>query len=188
MTRRTAPYSRRLPCWAALVIGWTGLVACSSARPKFPEREPVLVDPDRRPFKDKPEEYFSPFAWDGADQTMFRPISRFFAVDPAAESINVNALDEVPDSSWYTNRLSRRGMTPEEMALGPCPPGSGADPSIVDAPVAPWTVTGAKPNGANPGFIIKDAAGKRYLVKFDGVVQGPFLQVGFRLMALYWCG
>jgi hypothetical protein len=30
-----------------------------------------------------------------------RPISDFWAVDPAGESINVNSLDEVPDSSWF---------------------------------------------------------------------------------------
>ena len=33
---------------------------------------------------------------------------------------NVNALDEVPDSSWFTNRLGRRPMTTEEIARGPC--------------------------------------------------------------------
>src|SRR5262245_7308708 len=35
---------------------------------------------------------------------------------PAA---NVNALDEVPNSSWYTNRLYLHGMTLEEIARGP---------------------------------------------------------------------
>jgi hypothetical protein len=33
-------------------------------------------------------------------------------------------------------------------------------------------IKGAKPNGFNPGFFIKASDGKRYLVKFDGVVEG----------------
>ena len=127
---------------------------------------PRWVDPDQRPFADEPAEYFSPFGWDGADQMVFRPITRFFAVAPGGEAVNVNALDEVPDSSWFRNRIGRLPMTPEQLALGACR-GRPIDPR------GTWTVTGAKPNGANPGFIIEDQYGRRFLLKFDGVVQGP---------------
>jgi hypothetical protein len=140
--------------------------ACGAGLQKVPLQEPVWLDPDQRPFRNEPAEYFSPFGWDAADQTIFRPVARFFAVDPAGESVNVNALDEVPDSSWFRNRLSRYPMSPAQVAQGPCR-GPSLDPS------GPWTVIGAKPNGANPGFLIKAADGRRYLVKFDGVVQGP---------------
>jgi len=104
--------------------------------------------------------------WDVGDQSVFYPLTRLFVIDPAGESVDVNALDEVPDSSWFENRIGLHGMSPEQTALGPCEPGSGPPPT-------PWLVTGAKPNGANPGFIIKDASGQRHLVKFDGLVQGP---------------
>jgi hypothetical protein len=123
-------------------------------------------DPDRRPFKEKPEEYFSGFAWDGANQLIFRPVSRFFAVDPGGEAVNVNAFDEVPNSSWFQNRIGRAPLALETFARGSC-----------DTPLPsqdkPWSVTEAKPNGANPGFIIKASDGKKYLLKFDGLVQGP---------------
>lgn len=121
-------------------------------------------DPDRRTFQNQPEEYYSPFVWDGANQTVFRPISRFFAVDPAGEAINVNALDEVPDSSWFTNRLGRHGLTPNEAARGAC----------VTPPIDPTkkiVVKSAKPNGFNPGFFIK-TEDRRYLMKFDGNTEG----------------
>ncbi len=142
------------------------LSACGGTLRSFPLEEPMWRDPDRRPFEGTPEDYFSPLAWDGADQTIFRPISRFFAVDPAGESINVNAVDEVADSSWFHNRIGHRAMTPTEVARGSCR-------TTDTAPVEPWTVTGAKPNGANPGFIIEDARGRNYLVKFDGQKAGP---------------
>jgi hypothetical protein len=149
--------------WAALLAVCAG---CAGTAGQFPLREPLWQDPDQVPFGPRPEEYVSPMVWDVGDQSVFYPLARMFAVDPAGESVNVNALDEVPDSSWFTNRIGRRAMSASEVALGPCEPGSGHVP-------APWTVIGAKPNGANPGFLIKDAAGQRHLMKFDGLVQGP---------------
>ena len=49
-------------------------------------------------------------------------------------ALNVNTLDEVPDSSWFTNRLGRHDMTIDEVVRGP---------DTVDGP-APgiWMVTG----------------------------------------------
>jgi hypothetical protein len=125
----------------------------------------MLQDEDMRPFTPAPEEYYSPFMWDGADQMVFRPLSRFFAVDPAGEAINVNALDEAPDSSFFQNRIGARPMTPEQLALGAC----AQEPPLDTA--APIMIGGAKPDGANPGFIVKDAGGRRYLLKFDGLLQ-----------------
>ncbi len=142
------------------------LAACGSLRP-FPLAEPMTSDPDMQPFAPMPAKYFSPLVWDAADNLVFRPISNFFAVDPARASKNVNAFDEVPASSWFTPRLGQRTLTPDEVALGPC---EGAPP--LD-PAAPWTVTGGKPDGENPGFFIKGQDGSRYLLKFDGVAQAP---------------
>jgi hypothetical protein len=154
-------------CWlGAMFASGLGGLGCGGGPSRFPLREPIWSDPDRHPFPTMPEEYFSPFGWDAADQTLFRPVSRFFAVDPAGEALNVNALDEVPDSSWFTNRAGRYAMSPRQMAVGPC---TSPPPN----PAGPWKVKDAKPNGANPGFIIKANDGKKYLLKFDGVLQGP---------------
>ncbi len=149
-----------------LALAALSLTACGSGLRKYPLKDPLWVDPDRRPFAGEPEEYFSPFAWDGADQMVFRPISRFFAVDPAGEAVNINAFDEPPSSSWFYHRIGRNGMTPAQAAKGSCV-------TPLPDPTKTWTVTGAKPNGANPGFLIKASDGLRYLVKFDGTVQGP---------------
>jgi hypothetical protein len=142
------------------------LLACAQGPARFPLSPPLWRDEDEVPFGPAPSEYVSPMVWDVGDQSLFYPLTRVFAVDPAGESINVNALDEVPDSSWFQNRIGLHGMSPAATALGPC------EASLGDPPT-PWRVTGAKPNGANPGFIIEDASGKHHLVKFDGLVQGP---------------
>jgi len=136
-------------------------IACASAPRKFPLRDPLWVDDDQRPFKGTPEEYWSPLAWDGADQTIFRPMSKFFAVRPGSEAINVNALDEVPTSSWFTRRAGTMPLTRDDFFEGAC---KGRPPLSTDEK---WTVTKAKPNGANPGFMIKVKDGRKFLVKFE---------------------
>src|SRR5438067_13789266 len=94
---------------------------CSSGTRRFPLKAPLARDSDLNPVyvacreeNDKkegkkkvctPEPYESPFAWDGANQIAFRPLARVFAVDPAGDSQNVNAFDEVADSAWFTNRM-----------------------------------------------------------------------------------
>jgi len=59
---------------------------------------------------------------------------------------NVNTIDEVPDSNWFTNRAGTRPFTPDEMYRGPSD----------DAGPAPgqWTVS-RKSNGVSPGFTIR---------------------------------
>ncbi|MCB9737377.1 MAG: hypothetical protein H6745_32765 [Deltaproteobacteria bacterium] len=166
----------------ALLVVAAAVSGCSTFR-AFPNQAPMAVDDDRQPFGPKPETYFSPFVWDGADNSVFRPLSNLLAVDPAGAAINVNAVDEVPDSSWFTNRigLGDGAITPERLAVGPC---EGAPPAD---PAGPWTVTGGKPDGENPGFFIKMQDGSRYLLKFDGAHQAPRATAADVIVTrLYW--
>ena len=71
---------------------------------------------------------------------------------------SVNTIDEVPDSSWFTNRAGTRPITVEEMQRGPSDD-RGATPGT-------WTVS-RKANGVSPGFTITDERNRRYFVKFD---------------------
>jgi hypothetical protein len=74
-------------------------------------------------------------------------------------ALNVNTLGEVPDSSWFTNRLGVREMTIEEILRGP---------SQVDGPApGTWEVTGRPDSGITPKFTIRDARGDTYLIKLD---------------------
>lgn len=71
---------------------------------------------------------------------------------------DVNTIDEVPDSNWFTNRAGTRPMSPDEMLRGP-----SADTGPVPGR---WTVS-RKANGVSPGFTITDERNRRYFVKFD---------------------
>lgn len=70
---------------------------------------------------------------------------------------NINTLDEVPDSDWYTNRPP---LSIEQLRAGPTQEHAPA----LDQPL---TILSAKSEGATPGLVIQDAKGQRFVMKFD---------------------
>jgi hypothetical protein len=79
--------------------------------------------------------------------------------DMTRRALSINTIDEVPDSSWFTNRIGSRAMTPADVARGP-------DTGTGPAPGA-WTITSGKSDGVTPGFTVLDSAGVRWFIKFD---------------------
>jgi hypothetical protein len=148
---------------AVFVASETG---CSAALRPFPPRAPLARDPDRHPFRGHLKSHFSAPVWDRYDKSFFSPASRYLALDVGVEAANVNALDEVPDSSWFENRIRAVSASTEAMARGPCVP------PVLDGS-GPWNIVSGKPDGANPGFIIETTDGQRYLLKFDRGLQAP---------------
>lgn len=156
-------------------------LGCSSGERRFPLRDALWQDTDLRlvsiPCEERPSEknpkhvacaprpYVSPLAWDGIDNSIFRPIAKVFAVDPPREAPNVNALDEVPDSAWFTNRIGKRKPPIEELVRGACV----ADETLDADAAAPgsWLIDQGKPNGASKGFRIKVAGHRKYMMKTD---------------------
>jgi hypothetical protein len=136
------------------------LVSCAGGPRPFRDKDVLWTDDDERPFASRPEYYGSPLAWTGAEETLFRPVSDALTLKQGGESKNVNALDEVPDSSWFQNRLSRRQLSTEELVRGSC----NAPPPETELP---WTVIGAKLEGQTPGFRIRTAKGRVYFLEFD---------------------
>ncbi len=128
-------------------------ILASGASPLFFEDDPVWVERDSQ------------------DASRITPLDVSLFVDlsynvlrgapPArpGRAGDLNTIDEVPDSSWFTNRLGRRALTPEDVATGP---------DTSDGPAAGiWTITSSKSDGVTPGFTVKDAEGQRWFLKFD---------------------
>ncbi len=157
-----------------------GLVSCAEDPRRFALSPPVLRDQDLDLVKIDcpetppkagveaaacmPEPYESSFAWDAADHVIFRPVSKFFQVDSYGEAENVNAFDEVPDSSWFTNRIGSQPMSAEAVATGYCSEGPQLKPD--EAADGSWLIDHGKDNGANPGFRIK-VDGTKFMLKTD---------------------
>jgi hypothetical protein len=140
------------------------LASCAEGTRRFSTRPIVWVDDDARAFSPAPAEAFRPYFWDAMDNMIFRPSAEAFRFEPGREAVDVNALDEVPSSSWFVNRIGRREMAPDEVARGACE-------SMEIDPPGPWRVFSGKPDGATPGFLFEDASGQRYVLKVDRARQ-----------------
>jgi hypothetical protein len=77
-------------------------------------------------------------------------------------AVNVNTLGEVPDSSWFTNRLGTRPMSLDEIVRGP---------DLVDRlAVSRWVIVSGKSSGRQAGFravSADDPTGPLYQIEFD---------------------
>jgi hypothetical protein len=124
--------------------------------PRFRASDPVWTDADSLHVPARPSEMDWAGTWDALTNT-FRKKPEKGKIPPAR---GVNSLGEVPDSTWFENRLSRRDMTVDEVVRGPNRD-DGPDTS------GTWTVLRGKSSGITPGFTVKDARGDVFFVKSD---------------------
>jgi len=120
----------------------------------------------------QPAEYKDALYWDFFNSTFgHHPRSVVRSIDGEA-AWNVNAWDEVPDSSWYTNRNHLRVMTTEQVAQGPA---MGAAAPDVNGKFA---VMEGKTAGTSAGFgRTRDSRGNVYFIKFDSA-EHPEMTTG----------
>ncbi len=161
------------------VISWFLLLCCLLFGGCYNQvdltRPNVWEADDRRPIPEPEEETEGQwFIWDGAHKMIFYRVGELFNLgrsfrtlgtwvglaDPM-EAGNVNGFDEVPNSTWFTNRQAISPLSQDELGRGPTT-GNPPDPN------GQWTVISAKESlGSTPGFVIRDSKGDVYLIKFD---------------------
>jgi hypothetical protein len=105
---------------------------------RYPLAEPVWSDPDRNHVPQRPRKFYSGLYADAVDQVFLRPLTDLAWIRIPGEARNVNAMDEVPDSSWFTNRIGMLPISPARAAVGPCT-GKRLDPND-----GPWLIKAAK--------------------------------------------
>jgi hypothetical protein len=146
----------------AMLLLALSLTACSHDPTIGPVRfhnVPIVweVD-DRAPLDTKPEERNFHRRLVVLETSIVERLDRTFAVPDRPHAKNVNALDEVPDSSWFDNRLLR-GLTPAQIRVGPTAESAEN--------LRPWKVRSTKTGGKHFGLAIADSRGQEYILKFD---------------------
>jgi hypothetical protein len=138
------------------LVGLVGLVGLTSAaQPRFFPDDPIWVEDDAVLDASKAAEQEDSNGYDYIVNTFLNPGQRR---DVRAQ--NVNTLDEVPDSTWFTNRIGRRDIPVADLVRGP-----DRGPSRIS--IEGWTVSGGKGSGVQPGFRMTDPSGQLYQIEVD---------------------
>jgi hypothetical protein len=154
-----------LPLILVLLFCFGELVSARQQLP-FSKEKPIWLDFDMESIKE-PKGLESGYLFDFANGTIFQQVKHVFDIPRHGralsgnprEAYNFNTMDEVPDSSWFTNRNGRRRMSLQEIKRGPNTGDGPADGLL--------TVTRAKTTGVTPGFFVRDQRGDVYVLKFD---------------------
>jgi hypothetical protein len=125
-----------------------------AVQPQFFPDDPVWMDDDRAFDASGAKPVATGDIYDFAQQTFLGPGER---VDRRA--LNVNTLDEVPDSSWFTNRIGRHAMSREEIVRGP----DRRPRPVIDG----WPIVAGKSEGRQPGYRVQDPEGHLWQIEFD---------------------
>jgi hypothetical protein len=163
LPRMVMPISRTVTAVVTPVCAlWLFTAGAGGANPKFYRDDPIARDPETQDASAARLVEISG-QFDLIENSFLHPGDRL-----NQRALNVNTIDEVPDSSWFTNRLGLRARQE--------PGGSGSFgwASVVrrsDASSGPspgtWRITGRKSEGVTPGFTITDSTGEIYWIKFD---------------------
>ncbi len=138
----------------AAVLATAAAAGTSSRAPHYYPDDPIRVDNDQafdaskvRPVEDRN-------AYDFLVNTFAEPGER-----RDVRALNVNTIGEVPDSSWFTNRIGHREMTIQEIVRGP--------DQFERISLEGWVVSGGKSSGVQPGFRMRDPEGHTYQIEVD---------------------
>jgi len=140
----------------ALVLGAALVTAAGGpSKPRFFPDDPLWTDDDKSLSVAKDiKEIEDTNGYDFVLNTFSQPGKR-----EDVRAGNVNSLDEVPDSSWFTNRIGRQPMTAAELVKGP--------DRYESISLEGWQVSGGKGSGLQPGFRMRDREGHTYQIEVD---------------------
>ncbi len=161
--------------WLARIAAMTAMVVLliSGIRPpasaqRFLPDDPMTQDPDNLNMPvpvARPASDYVRFLFNAFGDVRVRP-------DPA---VNVNTLEEVPNSSWYQNRHYRQPLTLDELREGA---GDGVRLDTT-APITVETIDSFRPV---PLATVRDASGHRFRLRLD-VPNHPVLSTAAGVVA-----
>ena len=149
----TSTRHRRLP-GALLAAGLLLGLTAAAGTPRFFPDDPIQLDPEvldasgvtARDLSD-PYDFLENTFFDNGERADIR-------------AVNLNTVDEVPNSSWYTQRLGTATvLSVQDIIRGPY---TGQPPQPGN-----WTIIAGKTEGISPGLTVKDPTGTVYFLKFD---------------------
>ena len=153
-TSSSAAFSRAAIAGVAVVLAvWTAVLP-QSASPRFYPDDPLWTDNDRVADASKVVEVEDSNSYDFVVNTLGHPGEL-----RDVRALNVNTVDEVPDSSWFTNRIGRNAMSTESIQTRARSRGEHQCDRLESLR--------RKSAGVQPGFRMTDAEGQIYQIEVD---------------------
>ena len=141
--------------WLAAAVALVLLAAAPrGATPKFYGDDPLQREPETQDAS-KVQEWDINLFWDLAENLFANPGLR----TPIVKAGDVNTVDEIANSNWFTNRIGTAPLPIADVVRGPLT-GDGPAPGT-------WSVIRPKTAGFAPGFTMKDGKGDTWFVSFD---------------------
>lgn len=153
-----------------VVIALIGIAGARAAGPRFFPDDPIARDHDSlidasgaKPFELGTYANF-------AENTFLSPGER-----RDLRAVNINTMDEVPDSTWFTNRIGRQSMSVREIVRGP--------DRWDELQITNWEIVRDKSTGFQPGFRAVDPSNpsQLYQLEFDPVTN-PGMATGAEMI------
>jgi hypothetical protein len=155
--------------FAAALIAVVLATSGRGAAPRFFPDDPIQIDDDTALDASRAiSNGEGSNMYDFVEHTFMKPGDR-----TGGPTRNVNTMDEVPDSMWFTNRIGRRPMSIEEIVRGP----DQMEPPNVDG----WPIVQGKSAGVSAGYRVADPMGHLYQIKFDPPAN-PEMGIGAELI------
>jgi hypothetical protein len=107
-------FFKRLRCALLVPALAAAVTVAASAPPKFFPDDPIWTDDDQSLDASKTGLVEDSNGYDFVVNTFAGP-----GEERDVRAMNVNTIDEVPDSSWFTNRIGRRQLSIDEIVRGP---------------------------------------------------------------------
>jgi hypothetical protein len=141
----------------------------NAANPRFFPDDPIWTDDDAAVDASKMGSREDSNGYDFVVNSFANPGER-----RDVRALNVNTLDEVPDSSWFTNRIGRKDIPIADLVRGP-----DRQPPAIS--MEGWMISRDKGAGVQPGFRMTTPNGETYQLEVDPPEQ-PEMATGAEMI------
>ncbi len=137
---------------ATILVATIGVRPASG--PRFYPDDPLWTDDDHSRDASAVVPVTDANSYDFAVNTFAKPGER-----RNVRALNLNTLEEVPDSSWFVNRIGHAPTSLTDLVRGP--------DRLASVSLDGWEVSAGKSSGAQPGFRMTDREGHIYQIEID---------------------
>jgi hypothetical protein len=157
----SAAISRRisLGAAAALAVAVMALAPVSGSTPKFFDDDPIARVPESQDASVAAEWDIDLFY-----DLMYNTFATPRTTKTGWRAQNLNTIEEVPDSSWFTNRILAHPLSADQLLQG-ANTTPDAEPTMGKG--GKLTIIKPKAVGAAPGAVVRGPSGETWFISFD---------------------